>query len=65
VPIADMCSARLAPPRAKGNPVCCKPFVMERSESNFLFRAYVFANALAESKAIIDHRLGHLAMGSI
>ena len=37
---------------------------MERSESNFLFRAYVFANASAESKAIIGRRLGNLAMGS-
>jgi hypothetical protein len=65
VPIADMCSARLAPPRAKGNPVCCKPFVMERSESNFLFRAYVFANASAASEAIIGRRLGNLVMGSV
>lgn len=43
----------------------CKPFVMERSESNFLFRAYVFTNASAESKAIIGRRLGKLAMGSV
>ena len=33
--------------QASSNPVCCKLFVMERSESNFLFRAYVFANASA------------------
>jgi len=31
---------------------------MERSESNFLFRAYVFANASAASKANIGRRLG-------
>ena len=37
---------------------------MEQSESNFLFRAYVFANASAESKAIIDHRLGHHNTGA-
>ena len=62
------------PPRAKGGShfkvcwagklVCCKS-VMERSESNFLFRAYVFANASAASEAIIGRRLGNLAMGSV
>src|SRR6516165_9192386 len=31
---------------------------MERSEGNFLFRAYVFANASAASEAIIGRRLG-------
>ena len=51
--------------QATGNPVCCKPFVMERSESNFLFRAYVFTNAWAASEAIIGRRLGNLAMGSV
>ena len=51
--------------QATSNPVCCKPFVMERSESNFLFRAYVFANASAASEAIIGRRLGNLAMGSV
>src|SRR5262249_41905679 len=45
--------------------VCGKLFVMERSESNFLFRAYVFANASAASEAIIVRRLGNLAMGSV
>jgi hypothetical protein len=45
--------------------VCCKLFVMERSESNFLFRAYVFVNASAASEAIIVRRLGNLAMGSV
>ncbi len=45
--------------------LCCKPFVMERSQSNFLFRAYVFANASAASEAIIGRRLGNLAMGSV
>jgi hypothetical protein len=54
-----------APKQATSNPVCCKPFVMERSESNFLFRAYVFANASAASEAIIGCRLGNLAMGSV
>ena len=49
-------------PIKSSNPVCCKLFVMERSESNFLFRAYVFANA---SAAIIGRRLGNLAMGSV
>ena len=38
---------------------------MERSESNFLFQAYVFANASAASEAIIGRRLGNLAMGSV
>jgi hypothetical protein len=38
---------------------------MERSESNFLFRAYLFANASAASEAIIGRRLGNLAMGSV
>ena len=51
--------------QASSNPVCCKLFVMERSESNFLFRAYVFANASAASEAIIGRRLGNLAMGSV
>ena len=51
--------------QATSNPVCCKPFVMERSESNFLFRTYVFANASAASEAIIGGRLGNLAMGSV
>lgn len=51
--------------QASSNPVCCKLFVMERSESNFLFRTYVFANASAASEAIIGGRLGNLAMGSV
>ena len=55
-----------APKRGMSNPVCCKPFVMERSEGDFLFRAYVFANASAELKAIIGGRFGkNLAMGSV
>jgi hypothetical protein len=37
---------------------------MERSESNFFFREYVFGNALAASEAITSRRLGNLAMGS-
>jgi hypothetical protein len=49
---------------ATSNPVGGKPFVMERSESNFLFRAYVFANASAASEAIIGRRLGNLATES-
>jgi hypothetical protein len=38
------------------NPVCCKPFVMEQSESNRLVRAYDFANASAASEAIVGRR---------
>jgi hypothetical protein len=62
---AHICSARRKYVHATSNPVCCKPFVMERSESNFLFPAYIFANASAASEAIIGRRLGNLAMGSV
>ena len=43
---------------AISDPVCCKPFVMERIESNFLFRAYVLANASAAWEALFAVALG-------
>jgi hypothetical protein len=62
---ADLSAPKRGMCRRPAIRVCCKPFVMERSEGNFLFRAYVFANASAESKVIIGRRLGNLAMGSV
>src|SRR5262245_8095618 len=54
-PTAARSAADLSAPKRA---VCCKSFVMERSDSNFLFRAYVFANASAGRRPLSAVALG-------